>query len=88
MDSTILLAKIESLIVNPDCPTLKTIENGIGLLTSPNYPENYDNDANCAWIIKAPEGSQIFLKFHAFEVQINFHQHISSKFLLAFVNLN
>ena len=72
MDSTILLAKIESLIENPDCPTLKTIENDVGLLTSPNYPADYDSSANCVWIIKAPEGSQIFLKFHAFKVQINF----------------
>ena len=49
---------------------MKTIENDVGLLTSPNYPADYDSSANCVWIIKAPEGSQIFLKFHTFKVQI------------------
>ena len=30
-----------------------------GVITSPNYPNNYDHHDSCAWLIQAPEGSQV-----------------------------
>ena len=30
-----------------------------GVITSPNYPQNYDHNDACAWQIIAPEGTQI-----------------------------
>ncbi|XP_052259361.1 deleted in malignant brain tumors 1 protein-like isoform X2 [Dreissena polymorpha] len=35
----------------------------IGVITSPNFPNDYNNNERCTWIIKAPEGSQINLNF-------------------------
>ena len=30
-----------------------------GVITSPNYPANYDHNDNCAWMISAPPGYRI-----------------------------
>ena len=30
-----------------------------GVITSPNYPANYDHNNNCAWKISAPQGQRI-----------------------------
>ena len=30
-----------------------------GVITSPNYPANYDHNDNCAWKISAPQGQRI-----------------------------
>eukprot|EP00058_Branchiostoma_floridae_P007074 XP_002592562.1 hypothetical protein BRAFLDRAFT_68884 [Branchiostoma floridae] len=40
-----------------------------GLVTSPNYPDNYGNDANCEWTITTPVGSLIHLIFVSFHVE-------------------
>ena len=42
--------------------TVKTIQ-------SPNYPDSYDNDLTCKWLISVPHGSHITLKFLQFEVR-------------------
>ena len=39
------------------CNDLLDLENGI--LTSPNYPNNYPDNTECAWTINAPHHSQI-----------------------------
>lgn len=30
-----------------------------GVITSPNYPVQYDNNANCTWIITATDASKV-----------------------------
>ncbi|XP_078682381.1 CUB domain-containing protein 2-like [Branchiostoma floridae x Branchiostoma belcheri] len=40
-----------------------------GPFTSPNYPGNYGNDQNCAWLISVPAGSMIRLTFHSFDLE-------------------
>ena len=39
-----------------------------GVLTSPNYPDIYDNYLRCEWTLTAPEGSRVSLTFDAFHV--------------------
>ena len=42
--------------------TMKTIQ-------SPNYPNSYDNNLACKWLISVPHGSHITLKFLQFDVR-------------------
>ncbi|CAH1775425.1 unnamed protein product [Owenia fusiformis] len=35
------------------------LTDSAGEITSPNYPNNYDHDDACAWLIQGPENSQI-----------------------------
>ncbi len=42
---------------------------GSGVVTSPNYPQNYDNSANCVYVLQANQstpGAIIQLTFTAF----------------------
>ena len=40
-----------------------------GSITSPNYPEDYTNNADCEWYIRGPTGHYLTLTFGAFELQ-------------------
>ena len=45
--------------------TKKTIQ-------SPKYPDSYDNNLTCKWLISIPHGFHITLKFLEFDVKILF----------------
>ena len=49
-----------------------SLSGSSGILTSPNYPGNYDNSRNCEWIITAPAGQNLFLILTAFTTEPNF----------------
>ncbi|NP_999830.1 egg bindin receptor 1 precursor [Strongylocentrotus purpuratus] len=52
------------------CPSCDTfIVQDAQYISSPNYPQPYDNDGNCTTIIVAPEGMCINLFFISFELQ-------------------
>mgnify|MGYP001793038226 CR=1 FL=1 len=40
-----------------------------GTITSPNYPSNYENGAECSWVINVVEGSSVQLTFETFELE-------------------
>uniref|UniRef100_A0A3B3V1G1 CUB and Sushi multiple domains 2 n=1 Tax=Poecilia latipinna TaxID=48699 RepID=A0A3B3V1G1_9TELE len=42
-----------------------------GVITSPNYPVQYDNNANCTWIITATDTSKVVIKltFEDFDLE-------------------
>uniref|UniRef100_A0A3B5KTZ9 CUB and Sushi multiple domains 2 n=1 Tax=Xiphophorus couchianus TaxID=32473 RepID=A0A3B5KTZ9_9TELE len=40
-----------------------------GVITSPNYPVQYDNNANCTWIITATDTSKVILTQHEIQVE-------------------
>ena len=48
-----------------------------GQVKSPNHPNNYGNRQECVWTITVPAGSQVELKFSAFNVSVI--SYISSK---------
>ena len=47
--------------------TKKTIQ-------SPNYPDSYENNLSCKWLISVPHGSHITLKF--LQVDVGFFGHV------------
>ncbi|XP_066598353.1 cubilin-like [Prorops nasuta] len=40
-----------------------------GVIESPNFPNKYENSANCTWIIDAPIGNKVNLTFSHFELE-------------------
>ncbi|RXG69862.1 Bone morphogenetic protein 1-like protein [Armadillidium vulgare] len=40
-----------------------------GHLESPNYPDDYRPNKECIWFITVPEGYQVALRFHSFEIE-------------------
>ena len=40
-----------------------------GILTSPSYPDNYPNKANCNYTISQPNGTAILLNFMSMDIQ-------------------
>ncbi|CAK9795155.1 Cubn [Anthophora quadrimaculata] len=47
----------------------KRIQGFYGVIESPNFPNNYDHNLNCSWIIDAPVGNTISLTFSHFDVE-------------------
>ncbi|XP_075243689.1 membrane frizzled-related protein-like [Convolutriloba macropyga] len=43
--------------------------NGTTILTSPYFPENYKNELDCDYTIKAPKGHFIQITFNSFDVE-------------------
>ena len=52
---------------------IKQCEKGLNMtmktIQSPNYPDSYDNDLSCKWLISVQYGSHIALKFLQFDVR-------------------
>ncbi|OCT85044.1 CUB domain-containing protein 2 [Xenopus laevis] len=40
-----------------------------GVITSPDYPDNYPNNAECNWFIRAAPGSTVYLTFTDFQME-------------------
>ncbi|XP_070181137.1 uncharacterized protein [Littorina saxatilis] len=40
-----------------------------GTIQSPNFPNNYDNNLNCVYVITAPEGHRVTLRFTSFSLE-------------------
>jgi len=51
---------------------VEVIHNAIGIVASPNYPEDYDNNLQKIYHISAPRGSEILLIVNDFDVQESF----------------
>ena len=43
-----------------------------GLLTSPSYPDNYPNTADCVYTISQPFGTIIALTFHSMDMESHY----------------
>ncbi|XP_035661699.1 uncharacterized protein LOC118405953 [Branchiostoma floridae] len=55
----------------PGCGGILTAPPG-GTVTSPNFPDDYNNDETCEWTIIVPEGSMVLLTFDSFHLEANF----------------
>ena len=40
-------------------------------ITSPNYPSNYPDKANCSWLIVAPKGRRLIIDFKDFNTKLS-----------------
>ncbi|XP_070579232.1 blastula protease 10-like [Ptychodera flava] len=56
-------------LVNQSVCGGKITVTSTGTVTSPNYPGNYGDDQECHWLLEAPAGSRISLKFDVFYVE-------------------
>ena len=56
-----------------------TIPNGI--FTSPSYPDNYPNYADCVYAISQPTGNIIMLTFHSMDIYYNSYFSYCTDFL-------
>ena len=45
------------------------LTNPAGIITSPNYPENYGYGEDCSWLIKTEEDYVIELMFNFFSTE-------------------
>uniref|UniRef100_A0A4W3JM00 CUB domain-containing protein n=1 Tax=Callorhinchus milii TaxID=7868 RepID=A0A4W3JM00_CALMI len=48
------------------------VRNALGMVLSPNYPEEYGNNMNCVWLIITETESRIHLIFNDFDVEPQF----------------
>ncbi|XP_054274028.1 cubilin-like isoform X2 [Macrosteles quadrilineatus] len=46
-----------------------TLRSHHGVIESPNYPGNYESNANCMWMIQAPLGNKINISFVHLELE-------------------
>ncbi|XP_072033776.1 uncharacterized protein [Amphiura filiformis] len=60
----------ETFIAQPTvCGSIQTISSTSGVITSPQYPSNYPDLADCDWTIQGTQGSYITLMFTDFDVE-------------------
>ncbi|XP_032808661.2 CUB and sushi domain-containing protein 3-like isoform X1 [Petromyzon marinus] len=50
----------------------RTLRENSGVISSPNYPSEYGNDADCTWIVLAEQGDTISLVFNDFQLEERF----------------
>ena len=53
------------------CPTNRILGGMSGSLKSPNFPNNYEFEHECSWIISVPQGYHVLLSFN----RKDFHIH-------------
>ena len=46
-----------------------------GVITSPNYPDAYDNESFCIWLLRAHDGGSVRLHIHYLEGQATREGH-------------
>ena len=49
-----------------ECAT--TLKKSYGMITSPRFPNNYDNFVDCTWLIQLPLGQLVELNFIEFDI--------------------
>ncbi len=47
------------------------VSGSSGVITSPNFPQNYDHNDHCAWLIQAPPGTTVTLTFTSFDIELH-----------------
>ena len=59
-----------SLVLEPSaCPNMAILTGTSGIITSPFYPGNYDNNHNCIWKIMASTGNLVKLVIQDMEIE-------------------
>ena len=52
----------------PSNECAKGLDMNLKTIQSPNYPDSYDNNLSCKWLISVPHGSHIILKILQLDV--------------------
>ena len=52
------------------CSSTRLLTGLTGVISSPNYPQNYGNNADCSWKITAPSGYEfVVLRFDSYKTE-------------------
>eukprot|EP00118_Oscarella_pearsei_P009956 m.58895 g.58895 ORF g.58895 m.58895 type:complete len:711 (+) comp34843_c1_seq3:256-2388(+) len=67
----------DKLLCNVQCHgnVINLTSDECGKITSPEYPNNYPDKANCSWTIHVPAGNQIQINFTDFDVEDHHASH-------------
>lgn len=52
-----------------NCSNVITLTDKFGWINSPNYPEKYENNTECLWLIKPLRNNFIQLNIHHFQLE-------------------
>ena len=63
-----------------------SIEDTAGILLSPDFPQDYPNEANCRWNLNVPTGTHLILQFWAFDIEVKIMTILISKYYHALTN--
>lgn len=63
-----------------------TISGSSGLIESPNYPQSYDNNEDCEWIIHGPTGH--FLTFTIEDFHLDGNQNCTGTDIIQIRDFN
>lgn len=55
--------------VNPSCSFEVPVKNELQTLSSPGYPDGYENNLVCQWILKAPIGYSIWINWTVIDME-------------------
>ena len=74
--------------------TYRNISTCAGVLTSPNYPSNYDSDDDCGWLLEVDTNHVVQLAFEDFDVEPHSNcrcllsLHVGCPNIVKFVDIN
>ena len=63
------LGVIEAVVKNGGGKCYHCIDKRKQIIRSPNYPQNYGNNLDCQWVLKAPVGKKFKLHFDTFKTE-------------------
>ena len=64
----------------------ETLTTTSGMITSPDFPQNYENNLSCYWLIVSSTGTIISLSFESFFVETNL-DYLRVRLILCSINL-
>ena len=53
----------------PGCGGFLNVTEAIQTVTSPGYPDNYENSLNCEWTMVSPQGSRIWMNISNIDIE-------------------
>jgi CUB domain len=71
-DRSIVSTGFEAAYQTTVAPTVLSLDGNAVVFTSPNYPNNYENNIQKSWLINADSGKIIQLQFEQFDTERNF----------------
>jgi len=60
----------------------------VQVLSSPNYPNNYDNNQNCTWSISTEPGNVIEIDFINFDIEDKYDVLVGCRLNVTFLGVH
>lgn len=65
-----LISNLCSIPPGP-CPSNRSLTGMSGSLMSPNFPNNYEFEHACSWIVSVPQGNHVLITFNTADFHID-----------------